>query len=398
MVTTLLAFAFGPVHSALVLATVLSYLTFTICVTQWRIPFRKQYNAMENEASGRALESLLNYETVKYCNNETMEGQRYETSLIGMEKASMQNRYSLCLLNFGQGAIFTTGMTALMWVTCQDILQGQATLGDLVLVHGLLFQLSIPLNFTGNVYREFKQSLTDMEAMFELRDTQTQILDRTHAVEYHPSSMSSDISFDHVVFEYPANTNIKEPLGHSSRPTLQRLSLTIKEGTTVAIVGSSGCGKSTLIRLLYRFYDPQGGKILLGGKDLRDYTLASVRNAIAVVPQDTILFNESIGYNIQYGNLSASWDDVLDAAKKARIHDRIRQMPQGYQTIVGERGLKLSGKSIDASSGFDCLFISVSPLWMNNAVNNIVHSTNRWRETANIAGSGNTEESSNLVM
>jgi ATP-binding cassette subfamily B (MDR/TAP) protein 7 len=245
IVTTLLALSFGYLHSFIVLSTILSYLSFTIYITQWRIPFRKQYNAMENEASGRALDSLLNYETVKYCNNEFIEGQRYEKSLIGMEKAAIQNQNSLSLLNFGQGFIFTTGMTALMYVTCQDILQGQATLGDLVLVNGLLFQLSIPLNFVGSVYREVKQSLIDMEAMFELRDTQTQIQDRAHAVEYHPSVMGTDISMDTVDFQYPpptttsmrSNTIDESNSSSASRPILKKLSFTIKEGSTVAIVG-----------------------------------------------------------------------------------------------------------------------------------------------------------------
>jgi ABC-type transport system involved in Fe-S cluster assembly fused permease/ATPase subunit len=348
IVTTLLTLRFGYLHSFLVLSTIGSYISFTIYMTQWRTPFRKRFNALENEASGRALDSLLNYETVKYCNNEAMEGQRYETSLIGMEKAAVQNQYSLSLLNFGQGFIFTAGMTALMFVTCQDVIHGHATVGDLVLVNGLLFQLSIPLNFVGSVYRQVKQSLIDMEAMFELRDTKTNITERSNAVEYQPSS-SAELTFDQVDFEYPTHSSVhsvEQARANTSRPIFKKVSFTIEEGRTVAVVGSSGCGKSTLIRLLYRFYDPQGGKILLGGRDLKDYTLHSIRKAISVVPQDTILFNETIGYNIHYGNLSASWEEVIDASKKAKIHEAILRMPRGYQTIVGERGLKLSGEYV----------------------------------------------------
>jgi len=253
IVTALLASSFGYLHSFLVLSTILSYISYTIYITQWRIPFRKLYNTMENEASGRGLDSLLNYETVKYCNNEAMEGQRYGSSLLGMEKAAIQIQTSLSLLNFGQGMIFTTGMTALMFVTCQDILHGQATLGDLVLVNGLLFQLSIPLNFVGSVYREVKQALIDMDAMFELRDTQTLIRDGNHAIPYNSSDFGTGITFDSVDFQYPIppkssasirpNTITATPQSSTfdSRPILKKLSFTIKEGTTVAIVGRFLC-------------------------------------------------------------------------------------------------------------------------------------------------------------
>eukprot|EP00557_Chaetoceros_sp_GSL56_P011521 CAMPEP_0176486768 /NCGR_PEP_ID=MMETSP0200_2-20121128/5749_1 /TAXON_ID=947934 /ORGANISM="Chaetoceros sp., Strain GSL56" /LENGTH=701 /DNA_ID=CAMNT_0017883501 /DNA_START=184 /DNA_END=2289 /DNA_ORIENTATION=+ len=350
VVTGLMAYEFGAMHSGVVIGTIGAYTAFTVGITQWRTQFRRDMNRLENEASGKVVDSLLNYETVKYFNNERHEVNRYTESLAGYQKAALQAQTSLSLLNFGQNAIFSAGLTAIMYLTCEKILAGEASVGDLVLVNGLLFQLSIPLNFIGSVYREVKQAFTDMEAMFKLKDTKSIMMEHDGIVEYNPTMVNSGttMTFNHVEFAYPipesskssnsSNGNAKE-----SRPILKGMTFDIPEGKTVALVGSSGCGKSTLLRMLYRFYDPDVGSITLGGRDIRDYTIASVRRSIAVVPQDTVLFNESIGYNIAYGNLDASWDEVVEAAKKAHIHDTIMSFPKDYDTVVGERGLKLSG-------------------------------------------------------
>lgn len=349
VVTGLMAYEFGAMHSGVVVGTIGAYTVFTVGITQWRTQFRRDMNRLENEASGKVVDSLLNYETVKYFNNEEHESKRYTESLAGYQKAALQAQTSLSLLNFGQNAIFSAGLTAIMYLTCEKIMAGEASVGDLVLVNGLLFQLSIPLNFIGSVYREVKQALTDMEAMFKLKDTKSRMMERDGVVEYDPHHPGgTTLSFHDLEFAYPAHetvvmTEAQDNHGKDSRPILKGMSFDVQEGKTVALVGSSGCGKSTLLRMLYRFYDPDKGSITLGGRDIRDYTMESVRRAIAVVPQDTVLFNESIGYNIAYGNLNASWDEVVEAAKKAHIHDTIMTFPKGYDTVVGERGLKLSG-------------------------------------------------------
>jgi ABC-type transport system involved in Fe-S cluster assembly fused permease/ATPase subunit len=344
VVTGLMAYEFGAMHSGVVIGTIGAYTAFTVGITQWRTQFRRDMNRLENEASGKVVDSLLNYETVKYFNNERHEVNRYTESLAGYQKAALQAQTSLSLLNFGQNAIFSAGLTAIMYLTCEKILSGEASVGDLVLVNGLLFQLSIPLNFIGSVYREVKQAFTDMEAMFKLKDTKSRMMEQDGVVEYNPKVENSGttMTFHHVEFAYPVPessiNNVKD-----SRPILKGMTFDVPEGKTVALVGSSGCGKSTLLRMLYRFYDPDRGSITLGGRDIRDFTIESVRRSIAVVPQDTVLFNESIKYNIAYGNLDASWDEVVEAAKKAHIHDTIMSFPNGYDTVVGERGLKLSG-------------------------------------------------------
>jgi len=341
VVTGLMAYEFGMMHSGVVLGTIGAYCAYTVGVTQWRTQFRRDMNRLENEASGKVVDSLLNYETVKYFNNEGHESRRYAESLSGYQKAALQAQTSLSLLNFGQNAIFSAGLTAIMYLTCEKIMAGDASVGDLVLVNGLLFQLSIPLNFIGSVYREIKQAFIDMEAMFTLRDTKPRMGDREGAQEYQPSTNGTSMTFTDVEFAYPVPEAAIDK--QNSRPILKGMSFDVKEGKTVALVGTSGCGKSTLLRLLYRFYDPDNGSITLGGHNLRDLTSESVRKAIAVVPQDTVLFNESIGYNIAYGDLDAPWDEVLEAAKKAHIHETIMSFPDGYDTVVGERGLKLSG-------------------------------------------------------
>jgi len=335
VVTGIVAYQFGPAHAGVVLGTVATYTGFTFGITQWRTQFRRDMNRLENEASGKVMDSLLNYETVKYFGNETHEGRRYEESLAGYQNAALKAQSSLSLLNFGQNAIFSAGLMGIMYLTTQQILSGAASVGDLVLVNGLLFQLSIPLNFIGSVYRETRQSFIDMEQMFTLRDTQPALVDSPNAKPYDPHRDGTSITFQNVDFSYPSSTH---------RTILKGLTFDVKEGQTVALVGSSGCGKSTVLRLLYRFFAPaHGGTITLGGHDISDLTTSSLRDNIAVVPQDTVLFNESLMYNIRYGNLDATDEEVMTAAKKAHLHDTVLSFPKGYDTVVGERGLKLSG-------------------------------------------------------
>lgn len=336
LVTGLVYHQFGSPHACVILATIAAYVGFTTSITQWRTQFRRDMNRLENQASGRVVDSLVNYETVQFFSNVPHEVERYEKSLKGYQQAALQAQQSLSLLNFGQAAIFSVGLTGIMILTAQQIVDGTATVGDLVLVNGLLFQLSVPLNFIGSVYREVQQCLLDMEQTFQLLDTKSPIYNNPTNVIYDPTTMTTNISFSNVDFAYP---------GKSDRQILHNLSFDIPQGKTVAFVGSSGCGKSTILRLLYRFYDPStvSSKISLGSQDLRDMSLNSFREKIAVIPQDTVLFHDSIGYNIQYGNLNASWDEVVDAAKRAKIHDTIMSFADGYDTVVGERGLKLSG-------------------------------------------------------
>jgi ATP-binding cassette subfamily B (MDR/TAP) protein 7 len=362
IVAYLVGSQFGYQHSLVVLGTIGAYTGYTVGITTWRTQFRRNMNQLENKASNQVMDSLLNYETVKYFNNESYESMKYTESLKGYQKAAIQAQSSLSLLNFGQNFIFSCGLMGIMYMTSEQIMAGTATVGDLVLVNGLLFQLSIPLNFIGSVYREVKQAFIDMEQLFILKDRQPKLLENPMAVEYSPdvdgtrfnvdghidgtsstahSVGGTNMTFENLEFAYPLPESQQQ--SQQMRPILRGLTFDVKEGQTVALVGSSGCGKSTILRLLYRFYNPDKGTIKVGGTDMRDLTTDSLRSQIAVVPQDTILFNDTIKHNISYGDLNASDDEVIDAAKKAHIHETIMTFPDGYDTVVGERGLKLSG-------------------------------------------------------
>jgi ATP-binding cassette subfamily B protein len=306
------------------------YIGFTIWVTEWRIAIRRQANELDSKANTRAVDSLLNYETVKYFGNEDYEARRYDENLRSYETAAVKNEASLGLLNIGQSCIIAIAVTALMVLAAQGVVAKTLTLGDLVLVNALLIQLYIPLNFLGMVYREIKQSLIDMDRMFRLLEENREIEDRPGAVDLPPGPAA--IRFERVDFSYEPNRQILFGVGFE-----------VPAGSKVAVVGHSGSGKSTLARLLYRFYDANAGRITVNGVDLRDVRQASLRGAIAIVPQDTVLFNDTIRYNIHYGRPDAAEHEVIEAARSAHIHDFIASLPDGYETRVGERGLKLSG-------------------------------------------------------
>ena len=306
------------------------YIGFTVLVTEWRMDFRRQANELDSRANTRAIDSLLNYETVKYFNNEEYEARRYDDNLSRYETAAVKNEASLGVLNIGQSAIIAVAITLLMMLAAQGVIAQDLTLGDLVLINGLLIQLYIPLNFLGMVYREIKQSLADMDRMFRLLEENREVEDSPGAVDLPAGPL--DVAFDHVDFAYDAR-----------RQVLHDVTFRIPAGAKVAVVGHSGSGKSTLARLLYRFYDVGDGALCLGGRDLRTLRQASLRGAIGIVPQDTVLFNDSIEYNIRYGRPAATTEEVIEAARAAHIHDFIATLPEGYETRVGERGLKLSG-------------------------------------------------------
>jgi ATP-binding cassette subfamily B protein len=312
------------------LVTVVGYIAFTMIVTEWRLKFRREMNAMDQEANTKAIDSLLNFETVKYFGNEQHEYQRYDQFLKRYEDAAVRSRTSLSLLNIGQAVLISLGLTAVMYLAAQGIVDKSLTVGDFVLVNTYLIQLYQPLNFFGFVYRSIKQSLVDMEKMFTLLDVQTEVSDCADAKVLQASAGA--VEFQAVSFGYD-----------SRRPILQDVSFRIEPGQTVAIVGPTGAGKSTISRLLYRFYDVDAGAVLIDGQDLRTVTQASLRSAIGVVPQDTVLFNDTIFYNINYGKPAASPAEVEQAAQLAHIHTFIKGLPDAYQTTVGERGLKLSG-------------------------------------------------------
>ena len=310
--------------------TVSTYIYWTVAVTDWRLKYRRTMNKMDGEANTKAIDSLLNYETVKYFGNEEHESRRFDQALRSYETAAVKSKVSLSLLNVGQGAVISAGMTILMIMAGFGVQDGTMTLGDFVLVNSYLIQLFLPLNFLGFVYREIKQSLTDMDEMFGLLERETEIDDKSDAPEL--SITGGEVIFENVSFYYEAK-----------RLILNDVSLAVKPGQTVAIVGPSGAGKSTISRLLYRFYDVTGGRILIDGQDIRDVTQDSVRSAIGIVPQDTVLFNDTIYYNIAYGRPTASPSEIEDAARLASIHDFVSDLPEGYNTRVGERGLELSG-------------------------------------------------------
>ena len=307
---------FGLLEALTVMLTIVLYSTYTIFVTRWRSSIRKDMIALENKAAGKVSDSLLNYETVKYFGNERHEGDAYESTLLRYQSHALQAARSLSALNFGQNAIFSLGLSLIMFLTLRNVRKGAATVGDLVLVNGLLFQISVPLNFIGWVYQEVRQALIDMEAMFELRDTRPGLVDAPGAVPFDPARDGTTIEFEELEFGYrtsppkvdeddkskgataaveTANAGSAVTSREVRRPILQKTTFNIPQGKTIAIVGSSGCGKSTLLRLLYRFYAPDGGSIRLGGRDISSYTIESVRRAMAVVPQDVVLFNDSIG-------------------------------------------------------------------------------------------------------
>eukprot|EP00698_Gefionella_okellyi_P009521 TRINITY_DN2425_c0_g1_i5.p1 TRINITY_DN2425_c0_g1~~TRINITY_DN2425_c0_g1_i5.p1 ORF type:complete len:564 (-),score=128.41 TRINITY_DN2425_c0_g1_i5:148-1839(-) len=332
LVCALLATSCGGEFVLVTLGTMSAYAAFTFGITHWRTQFRKQMNQSENDAATKVVDSLLNYETVKYFGNEPHEALRYDKSLAAYEKAALKTSSSLAFLNFGQSFIFSAGMTGLMMLAADGIKNGTMTLGDLVLVNGLLFQLSIPLNFLGTVYREVKQSLIDMEAMFGLLSKQPVVTEKPNAPALFVTPGGGDIEFQNVTFGYAAEREI-----------LRDVSFVVPAGQSLAIVGPSGCGKSTIMKLLFRFYDVQQGRILIDGQDIRDVTLESLRARIGVVPQDTVLFNDTIFYNIAYGRPSATEAQVHEAARAAHIHDVIMKFPNQYEQMVGERGLKISG-------------------------------------------------------
>ena len=318
-------------HFALVtFATVAVYIGFTLAVTEWRMHFRHTMNKLDSEANGQAVDSLLNYETVKYFNNEAYELKRYNNTLLQWEEAAVKSHTSMALLNFGQGVIIAVGLTLIMIYAGKGVVAGSMSLGDLVLVNTLMLQLFMPLNFLGIIYRMLKHTLADMDLVLKLLDRQVEVEDSPAAVPL--VIREPTVRFEHVSFAY-----------QEDRPILHDVSFEIPAGQKVAVVGPSGAGKSTLSRLLFRFYDVGAGRILIDNQSVAEVTQESLRRAIGIVPQDTVLFNESIYYNIQYAQPEASQEDVHNAARMAHIHEFIESLPQGYDTMVGERGLKLSG-------------------------------------------------------
>ena len=321
---------FGFIYMVIVLITIVLYIWFTFSVTEWRVKVRKEMNDKDTDANQKAIDSLLNFETVKYFGAEEREALRYDESMRGYEAAALKTSYSLAFLNFGQTLLITGGLITVMILAAMAVQRGELSVGDFVMANAYMIQITMPLGFLGTVYREIRQALVDMGEMFDLLGQPQEVTDVANAEDLNIKG--GQIEFDNVTFGYD-----------SERIILSKLSLKIKKGETVAIVGPSGSGKSTIGRLLFRFYDVNNGSVKIDGQDIRDVTQASVHNSIGIVPQDTVLFNDTIGYNIAYGRKNASNDDIVEAAKSAKIHDFIISLTDGYNTTVGERGLKLSG-------------------------------------------------------
>ena len=333
VVLTILFFKYDIWFSAITIGALVLYIAWSIAVTEWRTNFRRTMNEIDSQANTKAIDSLLNYETVKYFNNEEYEARRYDQNLASWERASVKSQTSLSLLNLGQSTIISVAVSLIMWRATVGVVNGSMTIGDLVLVNAFMIQLYIPLNFLGVLYREIKQSLADMERMFTLMHTHREVADAPGAPALSTSA-GATVRFEHVNFGYDARRQI-----------LHAVDFTIARGTTIAVVGQSGSGKSTLARLLFRFYDvpDDAGSIQINGAPIRSVTQISLRQAIGIVPQDTVLFNDSVYYNIAYGRPEATPEEVYAAARAARIHDFIESTPDKYETRVGERGLKLSG-------------------------------------------------------
>ncbi len=330
LVTVILLRNYDSIFALITTGTILLYIIYTLVITEWRMKFRRKMNEMDSKANNQAIDSLLNYETVKYFNNEEYELQRYDKTLSSWETSAVKNQASLSLLNIGQGVIIAIGLTSLMLLAGQGVVEKELTIGDLVLINAFLLQLYLPLGFLGFVYREIRHSLADMERMFKLLDENQETVDKENALPIQIKKGA--VEFKNVNFHY-------DP----ARSILNDISFTLPAGQKLAIVGASGSGKSTLVRLLFRFYDIQSGSITIDNVNIQDVQQQSLRQVIGVVPQDTVLFNESIYHNILYGNPSVDKEAVFAAAKQAHIHQFIERLPDGYETLVGERGLKLSG-------------------------------------------------------
>ncbi|BFZ57459.1 Iron-sulfur clusters transporter atm1, mitochondrial [Savitreella phatthalungensis] len=330
LVCGILTYKFGPSFAAVTAATMVGYAIFTIQTTAWRTKFRKQANAADNQAATVAIDSLINYESVKYFNNEHYEATQYDKALQKYEDASIKIATSLAYLNSGQNLIFSSALTGMMFMACQGVAAGTMTVGDLVLINQLVFQLSLPLNFLGSVYRELRQSLLDMETLFNLQKVNVTVKEKPDAGAL--AVTAGEIQFNNVTFGYLPD-----------RPILRDVTFTIPAGKKVAIVGPSGCGKSTILRLLYRFYDLERGTIKIDGQDITDVQLDSLRRSVAVVPQDQPMFNSTVLHNLRYGRMTASDDEVYAAARAAQIHESVVGWPEGYETQVGERGMMISG-------------------------------------------------------
>ncbi len=330
LVCGILWYLFDWRFAAITLVMIMGYVGLTFSITEWRIRLRRRMNEADNEASTKVIDSLLNYETVKYFGNEEHEAQRFDSAMRTYEHAAVKSRISLSVLNVSQAVVVAIGITLIMVLAASGIVAGSMTMGDFVMVNAYLIQIAMPLNMLGTVYREIKQSLVDLEIMFDLLESPSEVIDKPGARPLQ--ARGGEIVFDHVDFGYDPR-----------RPILRDVSFTVPAGKTVAIVGPSGAGKSTVSHILFRFYDVSGGRVLIDGQDVRDVTQDSLRAAIGIVPQDTVLFNDTIHYNLAYGDTGAGRDKVEKAARMARIHDFVEAQPDGYDTVVGERGLKLSG-------------------------------------------------------